>query len=272
MEEARRQEEIERQEAIKAAIARTQQDMASERAAAAVAEAERCTEEARQDAIHRSQREAEAARRERQFSQRPTFQSASSAPNSAAATSSDPTAGFSTGFNQPPVAAPPPARAPVERSGRAAWDRKIEESREAAEKKSRECFNKPEFRLDTAAATALRARVSDDPEFKQSVASWDDRRKRIEARLEGNNGTEHISALKMWFKHMQKHDMRKAVLALWEEPATFEARWDKLERQCKSAAACLSLSFGVWGVCSAALCSLKVVAIADALHKSRTNS
>ena len=58
-----------------------------------------------------------------------------------------------------------------------------------------------------------------------------DRRKRIEARLDSQDGTERISALKMWFKHMQKAEPRAAVLALWEDPVAFEALWDKLQRE-----------------------------------------
>jgi hypothetical protein len=45
------------------------------------------------------------------------------------------------------------------------------------------------------------------------------------------SGMEGLSALKTWFKHMQKSEERAAVLSLWESPEDFSSMWDQLLAQ-----------------------------------------
>ena len=102
----------------------------------------------------------------------------------------------------------------MEQRARAEWEQQQAASKLAAEAKAETVMQKPDFRSSTSAeCSSIKQRLSSDAEFKQKVTAWDNRRKRIEARL--GNDAEGLSALRTWFKHMQKDDERTAVLTLW---------------------------------------------------------
>ena len=104
----------------------------------------------------------------------------------------------------------------LEQRARAVWEEQQAASKLAAEAKAETVMQKPNFQSSTSAElSSVKQRLSSDPEFKQKVTAWDNRRKRIEARLASCDGTEGLSALRTWFKHMQKNEERIAVLTLW---------------------------------------------------------
>ena len=99
---------------------------------------------------------------------------------------------------------------------RAVWEEQQAASKLAAEAKAEIMMQKPSFTSSTSAElSVVKQRLSSDADFKQRVTAWDNRRKRIEARLASCDGSEGLSALRTWFKHMQKNEERMVVLTLW---------------------------------------------------------
>ena len=79
-----------------------------------------------------------------------------------------------------------------DKRAREVWEQQQQASRAAAESKAEAAILKPDFTASTSdEAGAIKQRLSSDADFKQAVTSWDNRRKRIEARLDSCDGKPH---------------------------------------------------------------------------------